>query len=214
MEQYTVRRLDLLSGREPDEVGALFGIPGGLEDAPICHWTATPENYRPLCGCRMGWNTGGLTVWEYAMETELRTEEKGTGCQAWCDSCLEVFLAPDPDRPTYYFNYECTPWPAVHFGLGTGRAERKVYAQLPSGMLPSAVIVPEKGWAIRYRIPEDFLRETFGVTLRPGMTLRGNFQKCGDLTRVPHWGMWNPPEPPLAAPDFHRPEFFGILRLE
>lgn len=26
MERYTVRRLDLLSGQEPDEVGALFGI--------------------------------------------------------------------------------------------------------------------------------------------------------------------------------------------
>ena len=32
MERYTVRRLDLLSGQEPDEVGALFGIlpMGGL----------------------------------------------------------------------------------------------------------------------------------------------------------------------------------------
>lgn len=162
----------------------------------------------------MGWDAEGLTVWEYALETELRMEESGTGCRAWCDSCLEVFLAPDPDRPTFYFNYECTPRPAVHFGLGTGRTERKVFTELPAGMEPSSVIVPEKGWAIRYRVPADFLRETFGVTLQSGLTMHGNFQKCGDLTRVPHWGMWNPPELPLPKPDFHRPEFFGTLTLE
>lgn len=214
MEVYTVKCLDRLSGHEPDGIGTLFRIPGGLEDAPICHWMATPEDYRPLCGCRMGWDAEGLTVWEYALETELRMEESGTGCRAWCDSCLEVFLAPDPDRPAFYFNYECTPRPAVHFGLGTGRAERKVFTELPTGMQPSSVIVPEKGWAIRYRVPADFLRETFGVTLQSELTMRGNFQKCGDLIRVPHWGMWNPPEPPLPKPDFHRPEFFGILRLE
>ena len=214
MELYTVKRLDRLSDQEPDGIGMLFGIPGGLEDAPICHWMATPEDYRPLCGCRMGWDAEGLTVWEYALETELRTEEHGTGCRAWCDSCLEVFLAPDPERPTFYFNYECTPRPAVHFGLGTGRATRKVFEKLPAGMQPSSVILPEKGWAIRYRVPPDFLWETFGVILQSGMKMRGNFQKCGDLTRVPHWGMWNPPEPLLTEPDFHRPEFFGALRLE
>lgn len=37
MEVYTVKCLDRLSGHEPDGIGTLFGIPGGLEDAPICH---------------------------------------------------------------------------------------------------------------------------------------------------------------------------------
>ena len=49
------------------------------------------------------------------------------------------------------------------------------------------------------------------VYKRQGVKLRGNFYKCGDLTRYEHYGMWNPVQ--SDTPDFHRPESFGELVL-
>ena len=41
--------------------------------------------------------------------------------------------------------------------------------------------------------------------------MRGNFYKCDESVH-PHFGVWNPVATP--QPDFHRPECFGILRLQ
>ena len=40
----------------------------------------------------------------------------------------------------------------------------------------------------------------------------GNFYKCADGTDSMHFVSWSPI--PTAKPDFHRPEFFGILIFE
>ena len=41
--------------------------------------------------------------------------------------------------------------------------------------------------------------------------LSTNFYKCADKSDHPHFVSWNPID--TAAPDFHRPEFFGIMEL-
>lgn len=215
--KYTVRKLTDGNLNAPDKAGRLFGIPAEPDDAEIGFFMATLETYRPLCGCRMGWKEDGLYVWEYAFETELRMEETGPACRAWEDSCLEVFLAPDPERPELYLNYECTPAPCVHLGIGNGRNGRRVFdsTKLPEGTEPVSVILPGVGWGIRYRLPLSFLKAEFGIKrLCSGMIMHGNFQKCGDRTRVPHYALWNGPGEKMTAPDFHRPEYFGELVLE
>ena len=215
--QYIVHKLTEPNRIAGDEPGQLFGIPAEPDDAKIGYFMATPEEYRPVCGCRMGWTDDGLYIWEYAYETELRVTEKGSACRAWEDSCLEVFLAPDPEQPDRYLNYECTPAPCVHLGTGTGRKDRKVFdsLRLPKGTEPASRIIPGVAWGISYRLPLSFLTEEFGIPcLYPGMVMHGNFQKCGDLTRIPHYALWNGPGPEITVPDFHRPEYFGTLILE
>jgi hypothetical protein len=39
-----------------------------------------------------------------------------------------------------------------------------------------------------------------------------NFYKCGDDTSKRHYLSWNPVK--TAKPDFHRPEYFGILNFQ
>jgi hypothetical protein len=45
-----------------------------------------------------------------------------------------------------------------------------------------------------------------------GVQWRANFYKCGDKTSHPHWLTWSVVDKP--EPDFHRPEFFGILEFD
>jgi len=42
--------------------------------------------------------------------------------------------------------------------------------------------------------------------------LEGNFYKCADETSTPHYVSWS--EISTAAPDFHKPEFFGELNFQ
>ncbi|MFA5695554.1 MAG: carbohydrate-binding family 9-like protein, partial [Proteiniphilum sp.] len=42
--------------------------------------------------------------------------------------------------------------------------------------------------------------------------IRANFYKCGDETAEPHYISWSPID--LPAPDFHAPQFFGLLEME
>lgn len=70
-----------------------------------------------------------------------------------------------------------------------------------------------KFWAVQYSIPFTFIEKYFGkLDIKSGYRLEGNFYKCGDETKYPHYGCWNPIK--ISSPDFHRPEFFGDLILE
>lgn len=44
------------------------------------------------------------------------------------------------------------------------------------------------------------------------MQLRGNFYKCGNLTKQKHYLSWNAIESDTL--NFHKPECFGVLKLE
>jgi hypothetical protein len=44
-----------------------------------------------------------------------------------------------------------------------------------------------------------------------GRIFRANFYKCGDKLTVPHYLSWNPVG--AEKPDFHRPEYFGLLKF-
>ena len=44
-----------------------------------------------------------------------------------------------------------------------------------------------------------------------GRSMRCNAYKCGDLLERPHFLSWAPI--PIAAPDFHRPDFFAPMQM-
>ena len=66
-------------------------------------------------------------------------------------------------------------------------------------------------WEVALIIPAStfFLHELGSFA---GRDIRANFYKCGDLLQTPHFLSWNPID--LPKPDFHCPQFFGLLHLE
>ncbi len=148
----------------------------------------------------------GISVLMTTSEKELRaecTEENGMVCT---DSCMEFFFKPDP-WDTRYFNFELNPKGVMHLGLGDGRYGRKLIET--DRKVFSIESRPNEGnWLLKYYIPDSFLFEHFK---KLGKVCRGNFYKCGDMTGHKHYGMWNDIE--VAAPDFHIPDFFGLLEI-
>ena len=66
-------------------------------------------------------------------------------------------------------------------------------------------------WGLDLLIPAAALWHNPGLDFK-GLHARGNFYKCGDGLKVPHYVTWAPIA--TEKPDYHRPEFFGELFFE
>ena len=160
---------------------------------------------------QLAWDEDALYVRLQAIEPKILRRFTGTLDEVCKDSCLEFFFCPaGGDR---YFNFEGNPNGAMYVGYGRPGVNR---CRLHRGNFKEILQVTPfdipGGWGLELRIPVSFI-EIFvpDFQLCAGMTLRGNFFKCGDETEQEHYMSWNPVEVP--HPNFHLPEFFGELKL-
>lgn len=198
MREYTIARVTGkpdFSAIEPLQIDTLLWSP----EVPI---TASAK----LC-----YDDAGIHVQLSAQEPNIRAEERGPlgfPCQ---DSCLEFFFCPieGDDR---YLSIECNPNGCLYLGFcNTGR---RIVRLLPDEVKAITPVIErtEGGWSVTYTVPADYVRLFFpAFELKSGVSLRANCYKCGDLTVQEHYMSWNPVE--VADPDFHVPEFFGLMHL-
>jgi hypothetical protein len=148
----------------------------------------------------------------FVIENEMRAVVTETNGPVWEDSCVEFFVSFDP---TGYYNLEFNTIGTVLGAFGKNRLER---AFLPVEMLNQVRANTRSEWkAGKYCwemivvIPTElFIYHQF-TSLR-GVTCRGNFYKCGDGLKEPHYLSWSNIR--SAQPDFHLPEFFGAIVFE
>ena len=72
-------------------------------------------------------------------------------------------------------------------------------------------VVRSNVWSATVFISFDDIEKIFKVKrdkLVKGYCFFGNFYKCGDETKHPHFGMWNEI---LVDDDFHQRQYFGKL---
>lgn len=213
MKQLAVPYIEGLEGMDRHELGSVLdkrGAEGLIDNAP---WTEFP--YKPTVSFRIAASDTHLFVRYTVDGLGLKAEFSRTNEPVWQDSCLEAFFA-SPDGLTYRnFEVNC---------IGTllsSRQKAKGVDVEPISLedaekvirIPSMEQTPfaekdgEHRWTMTVGIPFALL----GYEARPER-LRANFYKCADGSRWPHYLCWS--EIATAAPDFHRPEFFGELVLE
>ena len=165
--------------------------------------------YMPEARAYVTWDGEGLQVLMCALEKEICVEAKEFNGEVYKDSCLEFFLKPfaEDDR---YLNFEVNAGGYALIGLGKDRNDRVRLERMPEGMNLRASRHRGGWWAVAYTIPNAMLQEIYGRTLGAGDLVRGNFYKC-DESIHPHFGSWSPIV--HFCPDFHRPEWFGEMRL-
>ena len=127
------------------------------------------------------------------------------------DSCMEWFVNFTPENGPMYMNLEGNAAGTLHCKLGKDRHGRQPLPENVQRPLAKAGSF-EEGWFIEYFVPMSTVSAIYGKdSFTPGTVIHGNFYKCGDETEIPHFGMWN--EVALDNPDFHRPEFFGVMEI-
>lgn len=148
--------------------------------------------------------------------TVLRAENFVNQSPVSQDSCVEIFLRPENSDEYWNFEFNCIG--AVN---ASHRRERNHPIRLTDTELAQIARHPSCGtrpfgekegafaWNLTVAIPLALMG--IGMASAP-MFLRGNLYSCASRTSQPHYLSWQPIA--TAAPDFHRPEFFGQMVLE
>lgn len=136
------------------------------------------------------------------------------------DSCVEMFFIPEPGKNQLYFNLEINCCGTILLGYGAGRESSK---KVPEEIIRAIRVkhsVPgpvkeesqeDKGWEVEAIVPFEALRTVAPFERpAPGAVWRGNFYRCGGITD-PQFASWMPID--LPKPEYHCPQFFGLLEI-
>lgn len=180
------------------------------------NWADYP--YQPLVQFRLAHTGDSLLLHFKVSEASVRAVAAADNGRVWEDSCVEFFSVPAGDG--VYYNLECNCAGTLLVGGGAGRKDRqhapqevldRVQRWASLGRQPFEERVGECNWELALMVPAStfFLHDLKDFT---GLDVRANFYKCGDLLQTPHFLSWNPIE--LEKPNFHCPQFFGLLHFE
>lgn len=172
--------------------------------------------YKPECIVKAAWCKKGLGILYEVYGLDLRAEALKDNGSVWEDSCCEFFISHPSDGTYYNFEMNC-----IGTLLTAKRKSREDYSHFSKEQLQQVKrfsTLPRKQidvngemfrWSVGMFIPFHLI----GINPHDlPDELHANFYKCGDKTEHIHFLSWSPIS--CATPDFHRPEFFGTLKLE
>lgn len=141
----------------------------------------------------------------------------------YLDSCVEFFFSPEDGIKKGYFNLEmnCGGFMLFHHQMEP-RSKQSIISEDNIRQVEVAHTLPEvvnpeidrdTTWIVEYRIPFSVLSNYHSFPKpEAGSVWRANFYKCADQTSHPHWLTWAPVDFP--RPNFHLPQYFGILEFQ
>ena len=198
-----------------EKVSAMLdGIPGRNRIETI-NWQE--YSYKPEVTFTIAYSDNEIFLKYYVKENFLKAEKTLTNQMVCEDSCVEFFISPDDDG--VYYNIEFNAIGTCLLGTGTARenstqANPEIVSRIrrlsSEGDRPFKEKEGEFDWTLTVAIPyEVFFHHS--VRDLKGKTFRANFYKCGDNLKVPHYVTWNPVG--TKNPDYHQPEYFGLLKF-
>jgi hypothetical protein len=173
------------------------------------NWAGYP--YKPDVKFRIAHNETNILLNYQIEEIDIKAVCNEDGGKVWEDSCVEFFITfPNQD---FYTNIECN---CIGKIVAEARTGKQHCLPVPFNLASlierwsSAGSHPVENlsgkWEVSMIIPIAFFRFN-GITSFNGIHAKGNFYKCGDNLKVPHFLSWNPIK--SEHPDFHLPQFFG-----
>ncbi len=173
--------------------------------------------YKPDVKLTIAYGEKEIFLKYYVTEDYFKAEKTESNQMVCEDSCVEFFVSPENDG--IYYNLEFNGIGTILLGTGTGRADSKradpaVISRIRrKSSVGDKPVKEKKGkfeWTITIAIPVDvFFHHKIGDL--KGKTFMANFYKCGDMLSVPHYVTWNPVG--TENPDYHQPEYFGMLKF-
>ena len=202
-----------IEGVESFSDEALYEALGSLEKHEIgcVNWGEFP--YKPSAGFHIAYSDKAVAIMFEVNEDHVRAVAMENNGPVWEDSCVEFFvLAPDGK---HYTNFEMNCAGTMLAALRTSRHDPEKFSDEQLAAISRITSLPhepvdsrsegESWWAI-----EVIPFEAFGYSSKPS-SLRANLYKCGDKCDQPHFLSWSPIG--LPNPDFHCPDFFGVIEL-
>jgi len=186
---------------------------GADVDIDQANWSQYP--YQPQVRLWTGYQGRHLYLLYKVTEKDLRLVNTEDNQPVYQDSCVEAFLMPQGGD--YYRNFEFNAMGVCLAGEGPKGEDRVLLepAKLDKIVRFSSLVSPPEGeekgpfeWFLYLEIP---LGEFWDVQDLSDIPWKGNFYKCGDKTKEPHYVSWAPIF--TEVPSFHQPKFFANIRF-
>lgn len=180
------------------------------------NWADYP--YRPKVRFRIAHTDKVILLHYEVTEASVRARYGEDNGSVWTDSCVEFFSMPGGDD--IYYNLECNCAGTVLLAAGERREGREpaplevtkeIVRWSSLGLCPFEEKVGECTWQLALVVPYSVFFK-HNIRSLDGVQVRANFYKCGDELQTPHFLSWNPIK--TETPDFHCPQFFGLLEFE
>ncbi len=176
-------------------------------------WPAYP--YLPEVSFKIAHTKEGIILEYDVREKHLKAIYLNSNDPVYKDSCVEFFISFNNE---HYYNFEFNSLGTALVGFGTtDRDSRKrLPAELIEKIVTRSVVNTSKKngkdneWTLQLEIPFSLFYNENLKSLS-GMRATANFYKCGDDLPDPHFVSWNKID--IPEPNFHRPEFFGVLEF-
>lgn len=171
--------------------------------------------YKPQTKFMIGRSESALYIHYKVDELDVKAIYATDQEPVWQDSCVEFFVQLPNEEGYANFEFNC-----IGTALATKRKSRNEGIR-PFSIDEMASIerhaslgreplekTGKTTWELTVKIPFGLI----GITsIDKSAPLHTNLYKCGDATANPHYLSWS--EIGTPTPDFHRPEFFGIMNL-
>lgn len=217
---YTVKRL-----KETMKIDGNWNKPQwrSVKALHLTHYMGQVPSFRPNVHVKMMYDEDNLYIIFKVTDQFVRSIIEEYNGPVSTDACVEFFFSPDTNLPERYFNLEInaggTPLMAYHiygqkeYPLFSAEELNKIeiFHSLPKKIDPE--IARPVIWTIEYKLPIELL-EKFTSVVRPktGTVWRANFYKIASESSNPHYITWSKVEYP--KPNFHLPQFFGLLQFQ
>jgi len=180
-------------------------------------WSEFP--YQPEVSFRIAHNDSLLFLKYYVKEEHVLARRTDLNSAVHRDSCVEFFI--DPAKNGNYYNFEFNCIGTTHLAYGPSNEKRTfIPAELIQQKIKTWSTLGKESfeektgnfnWEMVIVIPSSIF--TYDEELNfSKLVSNANFYKCGDDTSKRHYLSWNPVK--TSKPDFHRPEYFGILNFQ
>jgi hypothetical protein len=176
------------------------------------YWSGAPAPAGRAAEARIIWSDDAICIRFVCNQTESLvvsskpiTDKKTIGL--WDRDVCEIFLAPDPQVPERYFEFEAAPtgeW--IDLAIHTMPDKRDTDWEFQSGMTAAARVEKDRV-IIAMRIPWDHWIHR----PQPGERWRTNLFRCVGSGETRGYLAWRPTFAP--EPAFHVPAAFGWLRF-
>jgi len=214
MKRINVKFLPELDEMRIDEVGSYLIATTLWHPIKCLNW---PDqfDYKPAVKFMIARSETDFYIHFKAEENEVKAVYITDQDPVWQDSCVEFFVQLPQEEGYANFEFNC-----IGTTLASKRSSRyenirpfstqEMASILRHASLGNKPLTQEEKsiWELSVKIPFKILG--ISHTEKPAQ-LRANFYKCGDETAQPHYLSWS--EISTPTPDFHRPEFFGILTI-
>ncbi len=176
--------------------------------------------YSPEVRFRIAYSKEEIYLQYNVREKYIRAQYKeDEGSAPYKDSAVEFFVIPG-ENDSIYYNLELNCIGVGTFAGGPNRKERSRFGKDVLSQIRRASTLGSEGfdtkagdfeWQITIALPIE-LFSLNQIAPLSGRSVKANFYKCGDELPEKHYLSWN--KVGTEKPDFHRPEFFGILLFE